>query len=413
MHTIAFFPATYNLAETTRTIQVAKACREDFNVSFAGHGGQFEELVEREGFSLTRLSPRLSSAQIEHLYKVDQGEKLGAFFTVQETRDRVESELRFLETVRPLASVTGFNVTVPISCQAAHIPLVWLTQSTWDFNAIMDQDLGSYIDDLDLPALRWLPETSLKWLTKWFVSLLSRIVLKPLNTIAKERGVKPFMEVQDIWKGSYNLMAEPDDFSGLKGIPPESRFVGPLIADLNIPVPQSVQRLRQVGKPLVYFAMGSSGRPKIIKAILEGFKDQPFQVVSPMKSSLKELQVHVPNNVLLTDWLPALEVSRLADISVIHGGIGTVMTAALAGKPVVGIGMMPEQEYNIDCLVRKGFAARIRRRRARPQTVNKAILTLLADDDAIQKAAECAKKLKVWLNERDQKIKSFFHSISG
>lgn len=413
MHTITFFPATWNLAETTRTIQVAKACTEDFSISFASYGGQFEELIEKERFSLTHLSPRLSVAQTEHMYKVDQGERLGTFFTVQETRERVESELRFLETVWPLASVTGFNVTIPVSCQVAHVPLVWLTQSTWDFNAIMDHDLGSYIDDLDRPILRCLPETTLKWLTKYLGILIARIALKPLNTVAKEHGLKPFREIQDLCKGSYNLMAEPDDFSGLKDVPPASRYIGPLIADLNIPVPESVQHFKKVDKPLVYFAMGSSGRSNIIMTILEGFENQPFQVVSPMKSKLKELEVHVPDNVLLTDWLPALQVSRLADISVIHGGIGTVMTAALAGKPVVGIGMMQEQEYNIDCLVRKGFATRIRRNRACPETVNKAILILLSDDGAKQKAAEYSQKVELWLSERDQKIKSFFHSIAG
>jgi UDP:flavonoid glycosyltransferase YjiC (YdhE family) len=413
MHTIAFFPATWNLAETTRTIQVAKACKDDFKIAFASYGGQFEELVEKEGFPLTRLSPRLSAAQIEYMYKVDQGEKLGTFFTVQETRERVESELRFLEKVRPLASVTGFNVTTPISSRAANVPLVWLTQSTWDFNAMMDQGLGSYIDDLDRPILRCLPETALKWLTKHLYTFIGRIVLRPLNAVSREYGLEPFRDIQDLWNRYYNLMAEPDDFSGLRGVPQASRFIGPLIADLGIPVPGSVRRLAEKDEYLVYFAMGSSGRPNVIRKILEGFRDQAFQVVSPMKSNLKELQVDVPNNVLLTDWLPALEVSRLADISVIHGGIGTVMTAALAGKPVVGIGMMPEQEYNIDCLVRKGFAKRIRRTRVSPESVNEAILTLLNDEGAKQKAADYSRKVEIWLRQRDQKINSFFRSLAA
>jgi len=45
----------------------------------------------------------------------------------------------------------------------------------------------------------------------------------------------------------------------------------------------------------------------------------------------------------------------MADLSVIHGGIGTVMTACLSGTPVVGVGMQPEQEVNLECLVRKGI----------------------------------------------------------
>jgi hypothetical protein len=50
---LAFFPATWNLAETTRTIEVAKACRNRFDVCFASYGGQFEQLIEHEGFALT------------------------------------------------------------------------------------------------------------------------------------------------------------------------------------------------------------------------------------------------------------------------------------------------------------------------------------------------------------------------
>jgi UDP:flavonoid glycosyltransferase YjiC (YdhE family) len=66
-----------------------------------------------------------------------------------------------------------------------------------------------------------------------------------------------------------------------------------------------------------------------------------------------------PPNVLVTDWLPAHQVNQLADLSLFHSGIGTVMIAADAGKPVVGIGMQPEQVANLACLVRKGFAIRI------------------------------------------------------
>ena len=413
MHTIAFFPATWNLAETTRTIQVAKACREEFLISFASYGGQFEKLIEEEGFPLARLSPRLSKTKIAHMYKVDQGETIGTFFSLEETQQRIENEIHFLKEARPIAAVTGFNVTSPVSCQAAQIPLVWLTQSTWDFNAIMDQNLGSYIDDLDLPLLRCLPEGALKWLTKRFGTLIAKIALKPINVVAREYGLKPFAEVQDLWNRFFNLMAEPDDFSGLQNVPSTSQYIGPLIADLNVSVPERVQDLRKSDQPLVYFAMGSSGRPKLIKNILEGFVGQPFQVVSPMKSKVKDIHVEVPNNVLLTDWLPALEVSRMTDISVIHGGIGTVMTAALAGKPVVGIGMMPEQEYNIECLVRKGFAIRIRRRRASSKTVNEAILKMLADKEAKRRAAEYSKEMGKWLESRDEILRSFFHSMAS
>ncbi|WP_287373694.1 glycosyltransferase [Prosthecochloris sp.] len=390
---------------------MAKACRNEFNIVFATHGGQFEELIENEGFPLTHLEPELTDEQIEHLYQVDQGEKIGSFFTVKQTRQRVEKEAAFLRNERPLAAVTGFNVTITLSSRAADVPLIWLTQSTWDIQAMIDEGLGAYADDLDMAGLRLLPDAVLKWLTRQTFSWLGGTILRPLNTVAKEYGIEKLYDLRDLWQGDHNLLAEPPDFSGLSSVPDTYYYIGPLIADLASPVPEEINRLAAKQEPLVYFSMGSSGKPQVIKSILEGFRDQPFNVVSPMKTKLQELDVKVPPNVLLTDWLPALDVSRLAGISVIHGGIGTVMTAALAGKPVLGIGMMYEQEYNIDCLVRKGFAHRIRRTRLDSESVNKAILELLTDSNAKTSAMHYADHLKESLGSRNQKIRDFFHAL--
>lgn len=411
MRTIAFLPAAYNLAETTRMIEVAKACRDEFDISFASHGGEFEKLIEDEGFSLTPLEPRLTPEKIEYLYKVDQGEKLGAFFTVEETRERVRNEVDFLTNLGPVASVTGFNMTLTISSRAAKVPLVWLIQSTWDMQVMMDLGLGSYMDDLEMPVLNLLSESKLKWLTRKAVKYAGGKMIRPLNVVAKEYQVKTLESFGDMWEGDYNLLAEPPDFSGRTNVPDTYFYIGPLIAHLDTPVPEAVTALASQDTPMVYFAMGSSGRPKIIKAIIEGFNGQPFNVVSPMKSKIKGLDVNVPPNVVLTDWLPALEVSRLADISVIHGGIGTVMTAALAGKPVVGVGMMYEQEYNLECLVRKGFAKRIRRPKLRPDALNEAIKALLEDEKAKETAKQYAGVMEEWVNLKDQKIRDFFRSL--
>ena len=209
---------------------------------------------------------------------------------------------------------------------------------------MIDQGLGSYTDDLDIVGLKLLPDVVLKWLTKRAFSFFGGAILRPLNTVAKERGIPELADLRDLWQGDYNLLAEPSDFSGLEGVPESYFYIGPLIADLAAPVPKEVHQLAQKREPLVYFSMGSSRKPLVIKRILEGFQGQPFNVVSPMKTKIHGLDVSVPSNIFVTDWLPALEASRFADVSVVHGGIGTVMTAALAGKPVLGIGMMYEQE---------------------------------------------------------------------
>jgi len=149
-------------------------------------------------------------------------------------------------------------------------------------------------------------------------------------------------------------------------------------------------------RPVVYFAMGSSGQPEVIAKIIEGFRGKPYRVIAPVKNQIEHLDVDVPENVLVTGWLPSHKVNPMADISIIHGGIGTVMTACLSGTPIIGVAMMIEQEANIDCLVRKGFAIRIRKNRFTPGKLCEAIDQLLADGEARRRAKAFQKVVQEW-----------------
>ncbi len=48
INTIIFAVAGYNLAETGRHIEIAKACKDLFNVIFISYGGKFESLIEED-----------------------------------------------------------------------------------------------------------------------------------------------------------------------------------------------------------------------------------------------------------------------------------------------------------------------------------------------------------------------------
>ena len=76
MRTLIFAVAGYNLAETSRHIEIAKACREQFNVLFMSYGGKFESLIEEEGFELKKMEPRLTREKLDRLRLVLSGETL-------------------------------------------------------------------------------------------------------------------------------------------------------------------------------------------------------------------------------------------------------------------------------------------------------------------------------------------------
>ncbi|MCD4782898.1 MAG: hypothetical protein K8T10_03595 [Candidatus Eremiobacteraeota bacterium] len=409
MKTLILAPETCNLAETTRMIQIAKACKDDFDVLFMSYGGEFEKVITEEGFEMKKMYPRMTPEKIERLYKIDKGEEFGDFFSAEELIERVENELALYKEVDPVAVVTGFCFSASISCRVAKVPLLWVIQSTWT-EVYYRSGLGTYPDMFDFPILRWIPEKIMDKLSSGIMNMIVGFMTGPFNKAARKFGVKPFRNMRGLWEGDYTLMAEPPEFSDLTDFPPNYHFIGPLLGKLSYDIPEEILNMPK-DKPVIYFAMGSSGTPEIVAKIIEGFGERPYTVIAPVKGLLEKMDVKIPENVIATGWIPAHKVNPMADISVIHGGIGTVMTACLSGTPVVGVGMQPEQEANIECLVRKGFAIRIKKLRVTPGKILDAVDKLLGDEEAKKKAKEFQEIIEKW--DGPEKKREFFVKTFG
>lgn len=374
---LLFAPEALNLAEVTRMLEIAKACRDAFRPIFLSYDGQgrHHALIEREGFTVERLAPQMDAASEQRFWDVDRGAKLGGIFSDEDLETRVRSELELYERVSPVAIVTGFCLSTSISARAAGIPLVWISQTTW--LPEYARAFAEWPDAFDARWTRLLPFRS--QLARRLPAIVMRGLVRPFNRVGARFGVRPFAG-HDLLEGDLTLFAEPEGFSPL-GVPSrlQGSFIGALPARLDTPLPAAVRALRRE-RPIVYFAMGSSGLEDIVVRLLEGFAGENFDVIAPVAALVRSRGVTVPSNVLVTDWLPALEANALADVALIHGGIGTVMTACSAGTPVVGIGNgNPEQEYNLDCVVRLGFARRYGKNRFTPRVVNDALRALTLD----------------------------------
>jgi len=73
-----------------------------------------------------------------------------------------------------------------------------------------------------------------------------------------------------------------------------------------------------------------------------------------------------------------------------------VMQACLAGTPIVGVGMHPEQQANLDACVRKGFAIRLNKYKVTASAVLAAIDRLLADQKAKKQVNRFREQLTEW-----------------
>ncbi|MGC1449777.1 MAG: hypothetical protein WA830_07035 [Candidatus Sulfotelmatobacter sp.] len=105
------------MVEIAKGFERHPTANQTFDIHFISDGGEFEPLIEKHGFPLTRLEPRLTPEKIEHIAKVDRGEKFAPAFTDREMVQRVESEIACLKSVKPVAVVTGSYVTIPVTPQ--------------------------------------------------------------------------------------------------------------------------------------------------------------------------------------------------------------------------------------------------------------------------------------------------------
>jgi UDP:flavonoid glycosyltransferase YjiC (YdhE family) len=133
---------------------------------------------------------------------------------------------------------------------------------------------------------------TVKELADWFVWLFINFwirygFLNPVNKAARHYGVRGYRSRFDYRQGDITLVAEPAEFTGVK-LPPNYYYTGSLIARQNFPIPDEVKNIPR-DKPIIYFAMGSSGTPEIIARLVESFEGKPYRVIAPVKNHLNKI----------------------------------------------------------------------------------------------------------------------------
>jgi len=395
---VGFFPFFANLAETSRLVRTAERFRElGGQVVFFSHGGDYEELARGSGFAIEGVTPIYTHEQIRDLLKFDQLEKWGDPFPDEWLIEHVLSEERAYSKRGVGLVVTGFNVPCVLSARKARIPLVYIIPGT-ALPAYFRAGRATFPDIFENAFTRLLPNRLKNRMTNW-VMLHSRAGTGAFNRVARRFGLPPLPSSLSLWMGDYTLASDLKEALDLppKYDLPEEDYSGPLLAGLGIPLEEEVRaHLERPGRG-IYFAMGSSGNKEIYSRVLAALGRTDYNVVAAYTTILSEDELpSVGENLLLKKLVPAEIVNRMVDLAILHGGQGTFYTAAYAGRPVVGIPMQPEQQYNLDILVRHGSAIRLSKRHFREEALLDAIETILRDYETYRSRAEAlARRLPV------------------
>lgn len=365
----AFFTYAHNYGECSRAIEIGKAMQDNgHTVKFFIHGGRHVGKIRETGLPLEILEPEYTEEQDKILMDIDQHRApLGTPlpFTEVQLQAMVESNISALKSFNPHAVYCGLDLSSFISVQNLKLPMVTFVP-TAICPAFFEKGLASFPNAMETnPLIRYLVPSFLK------KKLINRIMLGDsakktgitYNKVRRQYGLPPVFNYPSLVKGDLTLLPDLPELSGLKAedLPMGYEYTGPVFASLPLPIPEDVIRVFSRSGLKIYLAMGSSGTPELLKKIAKYLRSiESYNIVCATTTILSPEELGPPSgNFYAARFLPAHRINEMADIAVIHGGQGTVQTAAWCGTPVVGIGMQWEQQANLDGLAKAGMGIRI------------------------------------------------------
>ena len=377
MSRILFSPESFNMGETTRCIEIARAARErGHTVLFHVYSPKYLGLLENAGLPVHLREPIMSDAEAEQIMALDQGRGVRHPFTTGMVRRRVAAELAAIRDFSADAVVIGSNLTMLLSARIAGVPIFYARPYAYSSTYFSKKPAAS-----ELAAPGWL-------------RAVARVFsYKPASftRVAREHGLTLPRRTVDMLSADVNLICSL--FTQLRGdslVEPDVG-VGPIYYRAPGELPQIVRERRE--RPLIYVGMGSSGSADILVQVLQQLSAAPVDVLVGGGVQLSDTHL-LGSNIHFAGTVPAHLLTSHIDASITHGGEGTVQTACLAGVPFAGIAMQAEQSWNIEECVRYGNALRFTKNDVRRGNVRDILGRLLSDEGMRARARQLGEAMR-------------------
>jgi MGT family glycosyltransferase len=137
-------------------------------------------------------------------------------------------------------------------------------------------------------------------------------------------------------------------------------------------------------KPVVYISLGTivKGAKKFFQQCIEAFRDEPVNVIiSTGKTFDAQKLKNIPSNVQIYPSVPQIEVLRMADVFVTHGGMNSISEALVYGVPMIVIPFMTDQPVNAGQVETLGLGKRVEYKSINSLALKESVLSVLSDEE--------------------------------
>ena len=159
---------------------------------------------------------------------------------------------------------------------------------------------------------------------------------------------------------------------------PQYRFLGPSVYDRREP-PFDLQT---EGRPLVYISLGTVLRRQtaFFRLCAQAFRDADVDVVISAGQGFDQRKLkNIPPNVRFYPCVPQVEVLKMADAFVTHGGMNSISEALACKVPMVVIPFVSDQSVNARSMESLGVARQLSHSGLTEGVLRDAVLSVMRD----------------------------------
>lgn len=396
---IVLLPNCGYLSETSRMLHIAQALQaRGVPVAVATHGGPYARVLEDAGMPYTLLQPVMDNTRHAQYLKdlIQIGRPGVRLQPAAEVRACVQAELAFFRACGARLAVIGFTLTAYLSTRLAGIPLASSHGASF-VPPLFERGLLPVPTTMPMRGIEWLP----RWIKRKIVNSGVQRLTDPvvfLNSVAAELGVDPVPTLAALMLSDLTLVTDLPEILGIPAAELEAWqpkrpaayragtrlvYVGPLFAQLDLPVPDAVLPFLDGHQPTAYVVM-SSGTPGLLRAVVACARQAGLRVI--VGATLHDFGPNSDPGVVVAGILPSHKIMPHVTLAVAMGGQGTVQTAMCSGTPLVAIPLHAEQELNVHLAARQGMAVAVARRHARGDRMTAAIRRVALDPRFKQQA---------------------------
>ena len=340
--------------------------------------------------------------------------------------DKFKDRLKNTGTKLKVFSIPPINVPPYMAKKAVNVFITGYSYDAILTDAVKSEDkydyllIDSFFDGNEINKIFKIPTVISVYIFPLgeetpFVKEFEERRLKPIIPVNKKfnLNIRDFIRVHYIADAKYKLMLTSKLFHPQSEVIDDSfYFIGPSIEER--PIDNNINFKKDENKILVYISLGTifNDNFEIFKQFVEAFRNwKDFQVVISIgkRFVVKDLG-DLPENILAFNFVPQLQILKIADIFITHGGINSINEAILLNNlPIIVIPQEIDQFDNAKKIEKLEAGINIDNNNLSPEIIRNAVIKFLENEKKYKIGVDkICKSFKEAREERKEVYKKLF-----